>query len=326
MPRKATLYLHFPCFDGVVSSVLTCEYLESQGWKFGRFCPTSYTLRPAWLSTRLSAPCAVVDFLYHPDAKFWADHHLTTFVNESARNDFVRRKENESWLFYDTKAGSCALLLWEKLADFFETEASPRFREMVDWANRIDSARYSSVEEAVLGDEPAIQISFSLARNSSRDYCEFLIRALRRGTLRSVARLPEVRKRYQETRALIEVGLSRFRSSAQLVDGDIVVFDVEAKEKDMISRYAPFFFFPHARYSIGILRRAETAKITAMRNPWIEFKSAPLGSLFERFGGGGHQRVGAVILGKDRYSKARMILNRMISEIRKTETANTSRG
>src|SRR5437867_9299784 len=81
MRREGTLYLHFPCFDGLVSAVLASDFLEQNGWKFNRrFCPVNYHLRPTWISSHLRPPCAVVDFLYHSDAQFWADHHSTTFL------------------------------------------------------------------------------------------------------------------------------------------------------------------------------------------------------------------------------------------------------
>ena len=71
-------------------------------------------------------------------------------------------------------------------------------------------------------------------------------------------------------------GLDRFKTAAR-IDGDsIVVFDVDT-EGSFVSRYAPFYFFREARYSAGIMRWPGGAKITAMRNPWREFESLPIG-------------------------------------------------
>lgn len=49
----------------------------------------------------------------------------------------------------------------------------------------------------------------------------------------------------------------------------------------------------------------EGAKILVMRNPWLEFESVPLGEICARFGGGGHQRVGAVALKGERVREGR---------------------
>jgi hypothetical protein len=311
--KNGTIYLHYPCFDGIVSCVLAWEFLENkQGWHLREVRPVDYGLRADWLSTELQAPCAVVDFLYHPQAQFWADHHSTTFLTEDAKADFERRQDG--WLFYDDTFGSCASLLWARLGEFLES--ADRYAEMVRWAEKIDSARYSSVEEAILGDSPALKIRLSLMRRNGGDYSEQLVRALRHGTLEEVAQLPEVADRYQEARSLVMAGLDRFGKGVRLEQDGIAIFDVSTTDTAIMSRYAPYYFFPQARYSVGVLRAADSAKITAMRNPWLEFPSIHLGRLFERYGGGGHQRVGSVVFAGERTKEVATILERLVSEIR----------
>jgi hypothetical protein len=190
---------------------------------------------------------------------------------------------------------------------------------MVEWADKIDSARYDSVEEAILGDAPALQIRASLMLDDRNpEYGERLLRALRSCTLGEVSQLPEVRTRSAQVRLLMEAGLDRFRSAVRLAEREIVVFDVNG-EGVMISRYAPYFFFPQARYSAGIVRTKEGAKITAMRNPWRHFSSAPLGKIFSALGGGGHQRVGALLLPGGRGEDATQILEVVLQEIRQQD-------
>ncbi len=315
MARSADLYFHSPCFDGIVSGVLAWEFLESvRGWKVERFRPVDYSSRGKWLKATLHTPSAVVDFLYHPQAQFWADHHVTTFLTKGARKHFDRRR-GDLCLSYNDRIGSCALLLWEHLLDAFDFR-NPRYREMVQWADKIDSARYDSVEEAILGDTPALRIRASLAPGEeSEEYTRQLVQLLRYSTLEEVAELPKVRRRSDRIRFLVEAGLERFGNAARLEDGEIVVFDVDSRDV-IVSRYAPYFFFPQARYSVGIVRTKEGAKITAMRNPWRDFPSAPLGSIFASCGGGGHERVGALLLPGSRAAKANRIREYVLQEIR----------
>jgi hypothetical protein len=314
--HRATLYLHFPCFDGLVSGVLASDLLEQQGWSFKRFRPVNYDLRARWASERLDPQSAVVDFLYHPDAQFWADHHSTTFLSDRLRLDYERRRNR--FLFYDGSASSCALLLWQNFSSSFISNKD-RYREMVEWADKIDSARYGNVEEAILGDSPALAINRSLAIRADAAYCEFLIRALRKDRLEDVARLRKVRNRANESRALTEAGLARLRGSIHLEDGDIAFFSVRPDRNEMVSRYAPFYFFPRARYSLGLVRNQDSAKITAMRNPWVEFESIPLGRMFEHFGGGGHFRVGSTILTGTRAAQAESTAREILTEIQKQD-------
>src|SRR5947208_1941179 len=118
MRTPAHLYFHSPCFDGITSAVLAWDFLETnQDWTLEQLHSVNYDLRASWLSTELQTPCAVVDFLYHPQAQFWADHHLTTFLTEEAESDYERRKS--SWLTYAPRSGSCASLLWSHLLESF---------------------------------------------------------------------------------------------------------------------------------------------------------------------------------------------------------------
>jgi hypothetical protein len=311
------VYFHSTCFDGIVSAAMASDFLEErEGWTVNEVVPVNYDLRSGWLSCDLLTPCAIVDFLYHPQATFWADHHSTTFLDESVKIDFERRRG--PWIVYNDRLGSCALLLRRHFADCFGFK-DPRYDEMVEWADKIDSARYASVEEAVLGDAPALQIRASLAAGSGRELSKQLVKSLRTSTLDQVARLPIVRERAEEVQTKIAAGLERFAQAAEVHDGEIVVFDVTTQKNDMISRYAPYYFFPEARYSVGVVRSPKSAKITAMRNPWREFPSVHLGKIFEGFGGGGHQRVGAVILAGMRAQEAGSILAEITRRIREQD-------
>jgi hypothetical protein len=318
MPEALTVYLHFPCFDGVISAVLACEYLERKhGWRTGQIVPVNYSGREIWTARPLAKPAAVVDFLYHPDADFWADHHQTTFLTPEL--EAHSRRRSSASLLYDASAFSCAEVIWRKSYRFLR---EPRFREMVEWARRIDGARYDSVEEAVLGDAPALRISFSFLRDSSAEYCRFLVESLRSKSLAEVAASQHVAKCYQSVRRAILSGQRLFRKASRLEKDGIVVFHVEDTGKALLSRYAPYLDYPKARYSVGIIDTGHGAKITAMRNPWRRFKSVPLGQIFSHYGGGGHQRVASVLL-KDPQEAKRM-LGSILSHLRSASAGASS--
>ena len=312
MRKNAFLYFHSPCFDGIISAVVASDFLENHcRWVFERYCAVDYSLRDIWLSHSLGKRCAVVDFIYHPQATFWADHHTTTFLNADTKRDFTRRRRGRT-LFYDDRLGSCSKLLWQALKDAFSYR-NEAYSNMVEWAERIDSARYSSVAEAVLGETPALRIRASLGVNEDPGFFEGLVTALRSKTLDEVAGLPQVDIRARHVRSQIEAGLERLKHSIWVDDNGIVVFDVDSRGV-AISRYAPYFFFPDARYSAGIVRSNHGTKITAMRNPWRDFPSVKLGKIFERFGGGGHERVGSVLIPDT--LDARTTLHKIVDQIR----------
>ena len=320
MAETYTVYLHFPCFDGVVSAVLASEYLKrKQGAETEQFVPVNYADRETWLASSLAKPAAVVDFLYHPDAAFWADHHSTTFLNAAMEERF--RQSGSADLLYDPEATSCAEVIWRKS---YRLLREPRFREMVDWAPRIDGARYETVKDAVLGEAPALQINLSLMQDSSVDYCRFLVEGLRSKSLAEVAASPRVERNYKKAREATLSGQRMFRKASHLEKDEIVVFNVGKMGKAHLSRYAPYLEYPGARYSVGIFQTDDGAKITAMRNPWRRFKSVPLGSIFSSYGGGGHQRVASVLL-KD-VDEAKSTLSSILSDMREAGRARTPLG
>ena len=283
MGEQGHLYFHSPCFDGIASAILVSDFLETaRGMAPLVLHPVDYDLRAGWLALELGAPAAVVDFLYHPRAAFWADHHATAFLNDEARADFDRRSGPA--VIYDGAA-----------------------------------ARYGSVEEAIFGFAPALRLALGLALGDGAGHCVRLVRALREHTLDEVGELADVRQRFEEGRALHHAGLERFKRGAVLDEDDIVTFDVDG-DGVIVSRYAPYYFHPAARYSIGIVRSRGGAKITAMRNPWREFASVPLGRILEAVGGG-HRRVGAVALPPERVAEARAVLVRVLAEVRRRQEA-----
>lgn len=289
--RTANLLFHSPCFDGIVSAVLAGDYLRQvEQWPDIEPAHVNYGLRETWLTTRFEVPTAVVDFLYHPDAVFWADHHRSAFLTEEMRTDFAGREDGH--FIYDDRADSCAGLLWRHFAEH-ASHRNARYAELVRWAEKIDAARYESVDEALSFGHPALRISASLAL-ASDGYTELLVRSLAEHSLEDVSAMPEVRDRFEQFAQSMGQGLARVAASARLRD-DIVVFDVDGRET-IIPRYAPYRFFPRALYSVGVVRHEDGAKVTAMRNPWLDFESVPLGDIFTRFGGGGHQRVASALI------------------------------
>jgi hypothetical protein len=312
MKTSLTVYLHFPCFDGLVSAVLASEYLKRErGWETGDLKPVGYDLMDSWLTTPLEKPAAVVDFLYHPDAEFWADHHQTSFPTDRLRENVLATRKR--FLLYDPLSPSCSSLLWRRVGAALR---DPRFREMVNWADRIDGARYPSIRNAVLGSSPAMRISFSLMADSSAEYCNFLVKNLRKRNLTEVAGMRRVRSLYGEVHSAIRSGLKDFKKSAHVERDGIVVYDVENNGRSIVSRYAPYYFYPEARYSIGVSRSSLGSKITAMRNPWKRVGPVHLGQIFRNYGGGGHRRVASLLIANSREQELPLLIQTLLNEMR----------
>lgn len=313
MTKSAALYFHYPCFDGLVSAALSWEFLETQkGWSVDELCPVNYTVRNNWLASGLKRPCAIVDFLYHPSADFWADHHATSMLSKEAEADYQRRRA-EFPLYFDEQAGSCASLLFRHVGHVLAGKA--HLQEMVAWAEKIDSARYASVEEAVLGKAAALKINRSILFESGADYARFLCKELRAHPLDHVAALDAVRNRQDEVERRIRAGLKQVEKRIRMEPGAVATFEAEQGKDEMINRYSAYYFVPDARYSVGIIHSEEGTAVTAMRNPWREFPSVGLGRIFEKFGGGGHQRVGSIFIPKNESQRIPNVVKSLLSQL-----------
>lgn len=313
---EATLYFHSPCFDGIASAVVARDFLEGRfGLRVGLLRAVNYDQRATWLASPLNEPAVVVDFLYHRAAAFWADHHLTAFLDDSMRSDVG--PSTQRILIYDATAPSCAGLLWREIDHRFGYR-NERYAELIGWADKIDAARYDSVDEAVLGEAPALRLTLGLAAGDGATYSERLVDELQTRSLTEVAHLPEAQARYAKVRVLLTIGLDRFKRDARLEDDGIVVFDVDSTDA-VVPRYAPYYYYPDARYSVGVMRWPGGAKVTAMRNPWRASTEVPLGQIAASLGGGGHERVGSVALRGHDVLHAETVLNNFLARIRKHE-------
>jgi hypothetical protein len=316
--EAATIYLHFPCFDGIVSGALTILYLEKVcGWRFESINPVNYNIQSIWLTTRLPRHSCVVDFLYHPEAEFWCDHHPTSFLNSTAREDFAAHRT--PFQLFDQESPSSARLIWNKAAVMLDR--SHRLQEMVDWASRIDTASYTDVHQALFGVHSALQINRSLEIDSDPAYCGLLVRKLCLCSLDDLAAHPEVQQRLVRADDLTRKGLERVADKIHLYD-NIAVFDVLTGDT-LVSRYSAFYFHPGALISIGTLRSADSIIVRVNANPWLHFDCPNLGQLIRSAAastglgsaGGGHSRVGSLILSKDSSKAAEEVVSYLIRSL-----------
>jgi hypothetical protein len=188
-----TIYCHKSCFDGAVSAALSVWLLKAtRGEALETIHPVDYSAKGNWTSHRLESNSCVVDFLYHPLASYWWDHHPTTFSSYEDRHHYSRRASN--FVRFDPRAKSCASLISESFRAE-QCELPPHLAESTLWANKLDSADYSSPEEAVLLDSAAQKISLSFYSDNSDSYHNILVNLMLRYDLNEVIENKEVRAR-----------------------------------------------------------------------------------------------------------------------------------
>ena len=135
-----------------------------------------------------------------------------------------------------------------------------------------------------------------------------------------VARLlPPLLERHEEALELI-------RSRAEERDGTIF-FDITDHPLEGFNKFIPYYLYPHATYSIGLSKSSFRTKVAVGSNPWTKMdpaKMVNLAQVCERYGGGGHARVGAISFPPDKEAEARTAAVEIVAELRKTGTEGTS--
>lgn len=278
VPRLRALRFHDD-FDGIASAALLLaafdEALPADCRSVSYSCD-----RRSWLENRLPRGTAVVDFLFHPDAAIWFDHHAGPFPEGGTRRG--------PFCHWDPNAPSCAGLVARRFA------LGGRWAELAGWADKIDSARWDSPQESLDDRIPAVRVYLSLMGDGFEAFAVRLIALLLEGGLTSAAGSDVVRSRAAIAKRLLDAGMGHLREHVQYRDSVAVVECERNSQPYVVPRYGAYTLFPDASYVLLSQQQSEGWKVTLSRNPWRAVAGPHLGSLFTALGGGGHRDVGAI--------------------------------
>jgi hypothetical protein len=117
-------------------------------------------------------------------------------------------------------------------------------------------------------------------------------------------------------RHLAGIELLRERTT---LDHGVVTFDITDKLTEGYNKFIPYYLHPSATYNVGLSRSTFRNKVAVGTNPWTKVPVAELANLAaicERYGGGGHARVGAVSFAPDKEEEARQAAVEIAAELR----------
>jgi nanoRNase/pAp phosphatase (c-di-AMP/oligoRNAs hydrolase) len=76
--------------------------------------------------------------------------------------------------------------------------------------------------------------------------------------------------------------------------------------------------FPEGTYNVGLSKSSFRTKVSVGTNPWTKKPAAELANIAaicERYGGGGHARVGAISFPVDQEEEARAAVKEIVAEL-----------
>jgi len=280
-------------FDGRASAAIILNFLRTRGDDIGRYVPVAFDLKPTWSKLKFSRPTIIVDFIYHPRAAWWYDHHLTSFIKPEWQKSF-RPSKLKRW---NSKYPSCCSLVLDSLEKDFKFEPPIYLRELARWLDITDAAGYKTARQAIEFKEPAMQIMNYIDEHSkNNESLAWLIDLLSRFSLRAVMRDPRL---VREGKKLIRNHAKAFTFYKKHIvpQGRVGVIDL-GKNKLVDLRFSTYYLYPRLVYNLIVKDSADGFRFSVGTNPWrrSKDKTVNIGRLLKRYGGGGHRMVGGLLI------------------------------
>ncbi len=292
---KYHIYFHDD-FDGVVSAVVFWDFFRKRGDKLLSFNPINYepNLKKNWADFKFKTPFILVDFMYHPKAVWWFDHHETSFINPDWKKKY---KDDDTHAFNPSFKSGCGLTL-AYLKKKYKYKAPRHIEYLVKWGDIIDSAGYKNAKQVVERKGPVLQwMSFlnSLDRTNQKTYqarIAGIIKQLATKPIREIINQPVIAKKIKENMADIKISITAFKNSAILKNK--VVFIDKTNNEISGSHFLAFYLYPKSFYSVSISKYSGYYHISAGDNPWNRARGHDIniGEIMTKYGGGGHKGIG----------------------------------
>jgi hypothetical protein len=302
IPTIRSLYYHRD-FDGTVSAAM----LVSVSKRRLRLYPVDYHLKSIWALKRLEKRTAIVDFLFHPDAILWIDHHADPFVLPSWKEKLA----HTPFHVWDTSAPSCPPLIIRALP--FPIYLQQHFAPYIHWSSIIDSAAYESAEDATDLSNPYLLVSEVLALPSTNGLSNLIAREIAASDVNAVLSHPRVEP-LANTVVETETRLRRELLPRIEYDG-LVAFLDQSFLYSHFQRYYPYLIHPDASYVVGIYRDQNSFTVSVGANPWKPEPEVNVGLLCRSLGGGGRKNVGGVPAGSS--GEAQIIASEIRNQLHK---------
>jgi hypothetical protein len=315
--RIRVLY-HDHCFDGAASAALFSRFAEARFYPEAQFQFTGL----AHKASQLFEPSlfdgdvnAIVDFKYSTDPRltWWFDHHQSAFLTPEDAAHFHNDQSGRK--MYDPTFRSCTMYIATVAKERFGFEA-PDLSELVKWADIVDGAQYSSAKDAVDLVAPAMRLTLVIEGSQGSETVQKIIRMMRHQSLEEIASDPEILKIYQPLYERHLKSIDIIGQNAKCDDG-VVFFDLVGHEMEGYNKFIPYYLYPGSTYTVSVSTSSFRTKVSVASNPWVkEPLKYNLATICERYGGGGHPKVGAISFEVGAIDAARQAASEIAAELR----------
>ena len=315
---RVRVFYHDKCFDGASAAALFSRFYRERVRGDADFVYSGLLHRAGSLFDEKQFDGdenAIVDFKYSssPKITWWFDHHESAFLSPADATHFEQDQSNQK--FYDPAFKSCTSFIAMVAEQRFGFDSHP-VSELVHWTDIVDGAMYQDAKSAVEMQAPAMKLTMAIEASTDRDFVKTLIPLLAYHPLTRILEEPFVA-------SVLPPLLDRHRRSIDILrerteerDGTIF-FDLTDLELEGYNKFIPYYLHPDSIYSVGVSKSSFRVKVSVGSNPWSRREpTVNLAKVCERYGGGGHARVGAISFEVNQNDAAHKAAGEIVEELR----------
>ena len=309
---------HGHCFDGLASAVVFTRVLERT------LGPYRFVYRACGYGAGQPRPDArmlngtlnaVLDYRF-PDSGelgWFFDHHRTAIGTQAARDRFERGKASGRY-FFDPEYSSCTKLISDIARSEFKLD-DLGLDELVEWADRIDAARFDGPEHAISRSDPVMRMMSVVEHYGDDKLLAELVPELLEKPLLEVARSHRIEDRWKPLSAKQARFIERVRERGER-RGRVVFVDLTESILESVGKFVTYALFPDSVYSVIVGRLKNGPKISVGYNPWSgHARDRDISEICARYGGGGHPVVGGISFSSTELERARQVARDIAVEL-----------
>jgi hypothetical protein len=320
--RTVVVATHGHCFDGLCSAVMFTRLLRhvhpgeelAFTYRAQGYGPGSRGVDPAIFTGDENA---VLDYRFSPSPRltWYFDHHVSAFPSPLEREAYEQRAGAKARrVFHDGAYGSCTKLIADVAQSTFGLDVAGD-RELVRWADMIDSASFPSAEMAVARSVPVLHLMTVVESQGDDAFLQALVPRLLEEPLEELAKGKDIEDAYAPLAAQHAAYIELVKAHAR-VQGSVVVVDLSPVEIESAAKFVTYALWPRSAYSVVLSCSTSKCKISIGYNPWSNVpRTHNIAAICERHGGGGHPVVGAISLPADQREAARTLMNEIAEEL-----------
>lgn len=315
---RVHVFFHDRCFDGAASAAVFTRLYQERIHPGAEFAYTGLAHRASQLFDEAlfdGDDNVIVDFKYStsPRLTWWFDHHQSAFLTPEDAVHF--RSDRSGKKFYDPEFKSCTRLIASVGQERFGFVA-PDLEDLVRWADIVDGALFPDAETAVQMQAPALRLALVMEAGKDPRLAQWLIPQMARRTLSEIVSEERIAAEFEKLYAQHLRSQEIIRQYGKCENG-VLFFDLTGPQIEVYNKFAPYYLFPECVYSVSICPSSFRTKISVGSNPWNKTPVLHnLATICERYGGGGHPRVGAISLEPNMLERARQIASEIVEELK----------